>query len=210
MTGVIRDVPYRGQWESPELIADILAGTVRAEDDPLWSRSGARDPGEYEFWSWRACGMACLKMALCHWTGRDRPLVALAKEAMEHGAYVVREDSVQGLIYEPFTRYVAERFGLAARSRPELPVDEIVELVEDGSLVMASVHASVRWPDSEPPVPPGTGGHLVLVVGHTGEELVIHNPSGDRAHSQSFARIRRADFARFYGGRGVTLGPSRG
>lgn len=200
--GAVLDVPYSAQWESPQLIADIIAGAMNASDDPLWFRSGARDRREYEFWSWRACGMACLKMALRYWTGRDHPLVVLAKQAMEHGAYVRREHSVDGLIYQPFTRYVGDRFGLRGLSRPELSVDEIAGCVEAGSLVMASVHPHIRWPDS---VAPGKGGHLVLVVGHTGDEIVLHNPSGDRAHNQAFARVHRADFVKFFAGRGVIL-----
>lgn len=201
---VLLNVPYSAQWESPELIADIIAGNVNASDDPLWSRSGARDRREYEFWSRRACGMACLKMALRYWTGRDHPLVTLAREAMEHGAYIRREHAVEGLIYRPFIGYVRDRFGLRGTSRPELSTDEIAAFVEAGSLVMASVHPHIRWPDS---VPPGTGGHLVLVVGHAGDEIVMHNPSGDRAHNQAFARVRRTDFTRFFAGRGIVLSP---
>lgn len=200
--GSLLDVPYSAQWESPELVADIIAGRMSASEDPLWFRSGARDRHEYEFWSWRACGMACLKMALRYWTGRDHPLVVLAKEATEHGAYIMREDSVDGLIYRPFTRYVVDRFGLGARSRPALSLDEMVDSVEAGSLVMASVHPHIRWPGS---TPPGTGGHLVLVLGHAGDEIVLHNPSGDRPHTQAFARVRRAEFVRYFAGRGIIL-----
>lgn len=59
-----RPVPYYAQWESAALVPDIIGGTLSAADDPLWQRSGAASREEYAFWSWRLCGMACLRMAL--------------------------------------------------------------------------------------------------------------------------------------------------
>lgn len=116
----MRAVPYRAQWESPDLVADILSGALRASDDPLWARSEADSVDEYEFWSWRACGMACLKMALAYWGHEEPPLVQLAEEASAHGAYLRHETGVNGMIYAPFASYVEQRFGLTALSCPKL------------------------------------------------------------------------------------------
>ncbi|GAB2807354.1 C39 family peptidase [Lentzea nigeriaca] len=202
----VRAVPYRAQWESPDLIADILAGALPAADDPLWARSGADSAQEYEFWSWRACGMACLKMALAYWGLEEPPLVQLAEEASSHGAYERHETGVRGLIYAPFVSYVEQRFGLSARSCPDLPPDALAAEISAGGLVLASVHAGIRRPDT---TPPHRGGHLVLVIGCTGTEVVFHNPSGDRTGNQAFATVSREEFERFYAGRGIVLGPGR-
>lgn len=197
-----RAVPYRAQWESPGLVADILTGALSAADDPLWARSGADSPEEYEFWSWRACGMACLKMALAYWGQDEPPLVSLAEEASAYGAYVRHETGVRGLIYAPFVSYVEQRFGLSAESRPELPLEVLDAETAGGALVLASVHYDIRRPET---TPPQRGGHLVLVIGCMPDEVVFHNPSGDRVENQAFASVSREAFARFYAGRGVVL-----
>ena len=56
--------PFFGQWESADLIAEILSGTIKAAEDPLWPRSGAGSAAEDEAWADHLCGVACLRMAL--------------------------------------------------------------------------------------------------------------------------------------------------
>jgi len=65
-------VPYFSQWESPELAAEFIDGSRRAADDPRWADSGASTPEEYEFWSHKVCGLACLKMIMA-WRGVPVP-----------------------------------------------------------------------------------------------------------------------------------------
>ena len=60
MTAVPSGVPYFSQWESPEFVGRFLDGSLRAAADPRWASSGALTPGEYEFWSHKVCGLACL------------------------------------------------------------------------------------------------------------------------------------------------------
>ncbi|MFG2822670.1 C39 family peptidase [Kitasatospora sp. NPDC048365] len=198
-------VPYYSQWESPELVPDILDGTVRAADDPLWERSGAPSEEEYEYWSWRLCGMACLRMALDYWWGVAPAAVRLAEECVAAGAYVRHPDGrLDGLIHAPFATYVRERWGLQAEARGPLTAAEVRAEVTGGRLVMLSVHPSIRTLD---PAPPRQGGHLVLAVGAGEDELLIHNPSGFPDGSQQFAAVPWADLERFYAGRGIVLGP---
>ncbi|AUG75919.1 hypothetical protein CFP65_1001 [Kitasatospora sp. MMS16-BH015] len=201
----VHQVPYYAQWESPELVPDILAGTLQAADDPRWEQSGAPSPEEYAYWSWRICGMACLRMALDHWWGVAPPAVTLAEEARAAGAYVRHPDGrLDGLVYAPFAEYARERWGLAAEVRSPLPAEELPALVAAGRLVMISVHPSIRTLD---PHPPRQGGHLVLAVGATPQELVIHNPSGFPDDSQRFVPVPWDELPRFYAGRGIVLGP---
>ena len=201
---IIHQVPYYAQWESPGLVREIIGGQLSAADDPLWGQSGAATPEEYEYWSWRLCGVACLRMALDFWWGMAPPPVTLAGECLDAGAYVRNGERLDGLIHAPFAAYASERWGLAAQSRPELPAEDLPGYLVQGRLVMISVHPAVR---TLGPEPVRRGGHLVLAVGATADDLVIHNPSGFAGESQEFARVPWTDLPRFYAGRGIVLGP---
>ncbi|MCY0939507.1 C39 family peptidase [Streptomyces sp. H34-S4] len=199
---VRHQVPYYSQWESAEFVPGLLAGHRKAEDDPFWQRSGADSVEEYAFWSWRICGMACLRMALDHWGLKSAGLVTLAREFLEAGAYVRREDGVDGLIYAPFARHAAKRWGIEAEVRTELTEDDLPGLLQDGALVILSVHPSIRDLSS---TPPGRGGHLVLAVGCSPTHLQIHNPSGLPGVSQRFTDVPWSVLPRFFARRGVVL-----
>lgn len=205
---VTHRVPYVSQFASPDLVEGFVTDVVPLSTDPRWAETGARDVVQYAWWARRMCGMACLRMVLGSRGAEAPPLVTLAEECARHGGYVRHDDGrVDGLIYAPFARWVAGRFGLQAEVRTSLPLDDVRALVEGGALVMASVHPWVRWPDREPPA---RGGHLVLVVGTTPDGLLVHNPSGLPGESQAYAELKPARFEAFYAGRGVVFSPPRG
>lgn len=202
MTVNADDVPYFSQWESPELVARFLDGSLRAADDPRWASSGASTPAEYEFWARKVCGLACLKMLLA-WRGRPvPPTMRLVERALAYGAYVRDADHVRGLIYQPFTEWVGAEYGITAETARDLPASELVLHAAAGTPVIASVHPWVRWPQR---IPPERGGHLVLVTGLAGGMLRFHNPSGLPGESQRDVLLRPADFARFTAGRGILV-----
>ncbi|MFJ9696130.1 C39 family peptidase [Kitasatospora sp. NPDC101183] len=204
---VVHEVPYHAQWESAELVREIVDGRLDAAADPRWGQSGAATPEEYGWWSWRLCGVACLRMALDHWWGVAPAAIGLAGECVAAGAYVRDGESLRGLVHVPFADYARERWGLAARAA-ELTPEEIAEEVAAGHLVMVSVHPSIREPLGPEPV--RRGGHLVLAVGATDTAVVIHNPSGFPGESQAFAHVPWRAFGPFYSGRGIVLGPPAG
>ncbi|WHM36608.1 C39 family peptidase [Streptomyces sp. BPTC-684] len=196
-------VPYYSQWESAGLVPDFVTGTRDAATDPLWMKSGADTPQEYAFWAPRMCGVACLRMALDFWGHPVPPSVPLVHELVEAGAYVREGDTVKGLIYQPFARHVTARWGIEARSVPDLPVSEIQQALDGGALVMLSVHKTIRTLD---PTPAGKGGHLVLAVGATPDHVLVNNPSGFPTNaSQQSAPVPWSDLGRFYAGRGIIL-----
>jgi hypothetical protein len=217
-------VPYVGQWESPELIHAFLRGDLAARHDPRWVHSGAASAEQYEFWSWRCCGMACLRSVLMARNGTSPGIVSLALETLEAGGYRLRyrpdgdgsdrEDNepegVDGLIYAPFVAYLARRWEIAATVEADLSTPSLVAHVRQGAWVMASVHPAIRHPEV---TPPSRGGHLVLVHATArrpdgqADDVVLHNPSGDTPANQADVRLSLTDFGPFFAGRGVVFAP---
>jgi hypothetical protein len=201
---VRHDVPYYCQWESPELVAEFVSGARAGRDDPKWAGSGARDPEEYEFWAWRTCGIACLRMMLAYRREAVPPSVPLAERCTVVGGYIRHRRYVDGLIYVPFVRWIEGDFGIKATTHPELEAGQIVATVREGGLAMISVHPTIRTPWL---TPSSRGGHLVLVTGYDEGGLLIHNPSGLPGQTQRHARIGFEVLDRFYAGRGILIRP---
>ena len=201
----LRNVPYYSQWESRDLTASVVAegAKVALARDPLWASSGAADLDEYVEWADHVCGMACLKMMLAARSGMVVPTLELARGCTDFGGYVIQPDgAIKGLIYAPFTRFVAERFGMRAEVVVDVEAADLPGIMARAEFFMASVHPGVRWPEREPP---GKGGHLVLVHAATPERIVFHNPSGHDRDSQEDAALAPEVFARFFAGRGVAV-----
>lgn len=196
-------VPFYGQWEAHERIGEILSGALRAEDDPLWTASGARDRAEYARWADHLCGVACLRMAL---GARGIPpprAFDLMRELARHGGYVEDADgAIRGLIYAPAVAWLREAHGIAAEVVVDSPATAIPGLIAGGGIYVASVHPSIRRPDADPP---RRGGHLVLVFQAEDGVLHFHNPSGDTPQAQSGGRLPVAEFQRFHADRGIRI-----
>jgi hypothetical protein len=200
-----REVPYFSQWESPEMTLPLLAeGPSALYRDPLWRNSGADTIEDYARWAVNACGMACLKMILAE-RGDIHPTLELARACTAHGGYVVNEvdGSIKGLIYEPFVRFIRDRFGLAAETMTNVNVETIPGILSRWRFFIASVNPGIRWPEREPP---SRGGHLVLVTAASPEEIRFHNPSGHDLQSQANATLPLAAFDRFFARRGIAVG----
>jgi hypothetical protein len=195
--------PFFGQWESAARIGDILSGALRAEDDPLWPRSGAAGAADYARWADHLCGVACLRMALAARGITPPRAFDLARELTTRGGYVLQPDGgIRGLIYAPAVAWLRDAHGIAAEVRVDVAAEHIPAMVAGGGLFIASVHPAIRRPDRDPPA---RGGHLVLVFGTEGGALRLHNPSGDTAASQRGAVLAPDRFARFFAGRGILL-----
>ena len=189
------------QFVSFDLVGPIVEGGLDPASDPAWADSGASSPAEYARWAGHLCGMTCLRMAL----GTDAPpLFALRDGALGYGAYTEDGDgTIRGLVYAPFAAYVREKHGLEATVHRHLAPAEILDLLDEGRSVMASVHYAIRHPQRPAP---GRGGHLVLLTSRTadGTGVHFHNPSGTSAATRA-AGLPLAEFERFFAGRGVSL-----
>jgi hypothetical protein len=197
------DVPYFSQWESPELVEQILAHKISAKDDPNWKKSGAETKSEYEDWSWAACGMACTKMILAY-TGKEAPLVELGKKCAEYGGYQFPLASSPGLLYKPYLNFVKQEFGWDAHIVSHAPLNQVFYELSKGNFVIVSVTPMIRKPES---MPKSKGGHLVLLLGYDLDkrEIYFHNPSGASKEAQANAVIGFGDFEKFFSGRGLSI-----
>ncbi|CAH2405030.1 C39 family peptidase [Mesorhizobium escarrei] len=197
-------VPYFSQWETPAMTLAVLAdGPSALRHDPLWCNSGAETIEEYVRWAANGCGMACLKMILAA-RGEAHSTISLARTCTVYGGYVVNEidGSIKGLIYAPFVTFVVERFGLRAEVMTNIQTVDIPKILSRQRFFMASVHPSIRWPDSEPP---SKGGHLVLVTDGSNGVIRFHNPSGHDETNQEDVMLSLASFDRFFANRGVAV-----
>ena len=170
-----RPVPSITQYASPSLIAAMTYEGHPRTDDPRWRDSGAPDLETYAAWCSRWCGMACFQMALLARDGVAPTLYELALGCAEFGGYTDEPGCPRGLIYRPFAEYARDKHGLHAEVITELDPARLIAELNDGRLVIASVHPEIRRPHHEPP---GTGGHLVLVTGYADGQVTFHNPSG--------------------------------
>jgi hypothetical protein len=197
--------PYYCQWESPDLVRAIVRGQILASEDPAWAASGAASPEEYEWWGQRMCGVACLRSVLGARGVSSPPTVTLAQALLAAGAYQRRDDGgLDGLIYAPFVRYLGAVWSIDASVATTLSVNDLVCFVTTGATVIASVSPQIRRPEV---IPPNRGGHLVLVHTIADGALILHNPSGDTPASQANARVTIEQFATFFAGRGIIIGP---
>ncbi|UZF48483.1 C39 family peptidase [Rhodococcus rhodochrous] len=201
-------VPYYAQWESPELVGDLLTGRTRAENDPYWARSGAKDPTEYAFWSWKTCGVACLRMALASMEINPPTVMSLVEDLVDVGAYRLDGVRVHGLVYAPFVEYVnAQDWSLTATVAAPLEIGDLRLHLEGDGLALISVHPTIRdlTPQSEPPPLQREGGHLVLAIASTDQHIVFHNPSGWPGRSQVEVAVQWTSLEPCFARRGILL-----
>jgi hypothetical protein len=194
-------VPPVTQYASASLIAAICYAGHPPAEDPCWPETGAPDLATYAAWCARWCGMACFRMALLARDGDAPTLYELALGCHEYGGYSDAPGAPGGLIYRPFAQYALDKHGMQADVITELDPDRLLAELDQERLVIASVHAGIRRPERDPP---RKGGHLVLVTGHAGGQVLFQNPSGHTPDSVT-ARLPIEVFYRFAAGRGVAL-----
>ncbi|MFU2318111.1 hypothetical protein [Rahnella sp. PCH160] len=195
-------IPYFSQWEDPTCAAGIISGDITLSDIRLWHQSGAASQEEFIEWANHVCGMCCLKMVLAAVSGTVVPILKLTQRSLAYGAYIREGKNIKGLIYAPFVDYVSQELGLAAQVKVDISAQDIGSQLDLHRFFIASVHPSIRIPES---VPPGKGGHLVLVTQADAGFVTFHNPSGHDITTQQDVTLSVETFARFFAGRGIAL-----
>lgn len=183
-----------------------LEVTLRGAEPPHdWASDGYRSLEEYLLWSRRVCGLACLQSLLHGWTDVRLSMRQLVDLALDWGCYVVEPSGqIQGMLYRPFIAWVTSQFGFDCRLVERTPIQASTRELRPGQVMIASVSAEIRDPDTPDPQ---RGGHLVLI--HAVDDGVVrfHNPSG-YSHNSDSAALPLEDFERFHADRGILI--SRG
>jgi len=218
---VLAPAPSRGdilrcfsQWGRPDRNDDVvirrtepaglevslaLTRPVRADD---WAPDGYRSAEEYLYWSRKVCGLACLQTLLHAWTDVRLSMRELIGLALDWGCYEVGPSGeFRGMLYRPFMAWVSSQFGFRCRLIERTPIHVSGREVRPGRVMIASVSAEIRDPDT---VDPRRGGHLVLI--HRVDDGVVrfHNPSGYSRNSDS-ASVPVDVFERFHADRGILI-----
>lgn len=196
------NVPYRSQWGDPALNREIRNGCMDPCDDPAWRNTGFRDETAYRFWSRRVCGIACLESILDFLGIAHENRKRMLGEAIDHGVYEIDgEDSVKGLIYRPFCRWIRSRYQLNARIYEGAPLASVTQEISPTCMIMASVSPEIATPQQ-----PNhrRGGHLVLIHGADAGHIWFHNPSGIPPF-QCDANLAIDHAERFHAGRGMLI-----
>ncbi|AKM78259.1 MAG: hypothetical protein UY31_C0012G0012 [Candidatus Wolfebacteria bacterium GW2011_GWE1_48_7] len=203
---IAETIPYQCQFATPELVADILEKRIKGEDDPNWNNFGFPDREEYAYWSWRACGVACLKMVVDFYALAGKTIGELTYEGVKLGGYDVSAD--RGWFYKPLLNQ-AQNYGLTGYTVSHFGIASICELMKKKRFFVASVNPSlIRFDKTGVNEEPG--GHLVLVIGcrvKSGaiEGFFIHNPSGKLDETRRKTFIPIDVFNKAYSKKGIAI-----
>ena len=198
-------VSYACQFASPNLTKDILERRFNAEDDPNWKIFGYATRSESAYWSWRQCGICCVKMVL-DFHGIERQVAELTKEGVSLGGYNIETDS--GWYYKPIAKLLST-YDLTARIIPYLTVEMLAKSLLLNKLAIISVNPEIIRGDKKI-ISHKKSGHLVVAVGfriHDGQVtgLFVNNPSGKSKAMQAYAFIPIERFKSAYGKRGIVV-----
>jgi hypothetical protein len=197
------EYPYESQWGDLACNEPLIEHGTNPAIFFDWASDGYPSEAEYLFWSRHICGLACLRSVLRAWTPHQGEIAMyeLIQRAQQRKALVRAEETVQGLLYQPFVDWVRDDFGIDGTVHPIVEAPGLLEHVRDGQVAFASVSSEIRYPER-----PNArrGGHLVLIHAVENSRITLHNPSGIGESAQN-ATVDVTTFERFFAHRGVTL-----
>lgn len=201
--------PFGNHFVSPEPVyIDQLAGAnlsktklsyTPLEDKKAAKRFGARSLEEFSFWSWRACGVACLQMVLKTANNKfDLKTMDLVNECFEMGGYCFgKRNQIDLGWYHQSLVDLGKKYGVKGRRVEPLTVYDIANFIYENKVVIASVDSP-------------TGGHLILIFGvKTNKKRRItgfyyHNPSSFSGSGKN-RFIKTSDLRVRLNGRGIVF-----
>ncbi len=205
-------IPYYSQFASPELVHDIVNGLLSAREDPRWPEFGADSPEDYEYWAWKACGIAALKMAVEALGLPRRTMMDWIREALAAGGFIHEENVApgkpSGWIHSALARLATDS-GIQADCAAPVDLPRLAAVIDNGGLVIASVSYELG---TAAPITRNRG-HLVLAHGYSTvdsavEALLVNNPSGRSPELRRNCWIPAARFAAAFSGRIISIGPA--
>lgn len=203
-------VRYFSQWESRDLNQKIELGSIMADMDPLWNRSGAIDRKEYRIWSWNICAIACLRMVSQNFRAlpKDFRPIEFAKQAAKNGVYVynVETEQIEGIFWKVFQEFLKNRFQIESRVMEFLPMYKIKQFLNQNYVVLLSVSPFIHRRRKHHQ----RSGHVVLVQGLREKQgeilgLFIKDPGGWIENNTQERFISTKELYQCYSGRGFVI-----
>ncbi len=149
---------------------------------------------EYEKWLPHICGICCLKSA-GDFFGKTRhvSLYELTTRAIEHGVFVEdkKTGEISGAYHKPLVE-LAKSLGIQGKIERRLTSRRLVELLNNGNLVMLSIDKSKIDPKE-------SGGHLILIHSfdpkrevftlHDSKPILVNNGESVEINTKTLERI---------------------
>ncbi len=139
-------------------------------------------------------------------------LLELYERAFEYGVYQHHEGRVIGAYHRALANFIKQEFQLESRVERRMSAGRIVQLVQEGSFVIASVSAEIRKLTG--PLPETKSGHFVLVYGihipnsHQEPQIILHNSAGFQSlGTQSHVHVPITRFMDCFSGNGIFIRP---
>jgi len=205
----IKPLPsYQCQYASRDKVSFYISQTGKL-NDPLYKSFGFDTESDYDFWSHRLCGIACLKMVLDAYNIQTS-MALLTKEAIDLKGYILYEDNVfvdKGWYYQPLIE-VMNKYGFTGDIFQTNDLNMLKYYLDNNHYIIASVHPQVIRLEIEESIE--KGGHLVLLVGYRSNDDVlegfyINNPSGIDINKQEGVFIPINTFIKAFAGKGFLL-----
>lgn len=158
-------------------------------------------------WNW--CGMCCSRMITLSLKKNPPSLNEMYQTAFkDYSVYQWHNGKILGAFHKKLARYLRKAFGLKAKAKRGLSLEDIANHIRRDRFVIASVTPEIRFLDTSEPK--RKSGHLVLVFGveQTADGLIfiVHNPSGSlQRNSQVSARISTERFVQCFSGNGIVV-----
>jgi len=128
---------------------------------------GAKNNKDFNYWAWRACGIADLQMILKTELKSkfDKNTMQLINEGLKLNGYDIKNDI--GWYHKALVS-LGEKYGVNGQLVNFISINQIAKFVLENKYILASLKSS-------------SGGHLVLIYGFTIKNnkvinLIIHDP----------------------------------
>ena len=198
----------------------ILPSSIKVTD-PLTNKNdikkyGAKNSEEFTFWTWRNCGIACVKMILdAKKLGQKSNIMQLTREGIKLGGYITYLDGkfVDKGWFHHSLKALLNKYDL----KSSIKKWQSIESVAVDILSNAFVIISVTVPGRSHIINDGSfrakknakyGGHLLLATGvkmngKKIEGIYVHDPRGLESY-QSHTWIPTQTFKRIFSNRTIT------
>jgi hypothetical protein len=163
---------------------------------------GAPSKEEYDRWFPNVCSICCLKSIGDYFeVTRDKSLYQLTMDALATGVFKEDEETgeILGAYHVPLVQ-LAESLGLHGKVERRLTLRRLINLLNDGSLVMLSVDKSKI--DSKL-----NGGHLILIHSYDAksETFIVHDSEPVLADDGENVQVGKKQLEQISNQRGISL-----